>query len=238
MTGGWKAKRFWSAVSVSEVDGGYGVMLDARRVMTPGKIPLTLPSRMMAHAIAAEWDAQEGEIAPLSMPVTRAANSAIERVTPQRAEVAAMLAAYAETDLICHRAAAPVALVAGQAAAWDPLLAWADAALAAPLIATVGVLPVDQPPTSLARLAAQVAALDAFKLTGLHDLVTISGSLIIALATTAGRLAPEQAWAISRIDEDWQIAQWGADEEAAAMAAHKRSDFLRAAQFWAMSHPD
>ena len=94
MTGGWKAKRFWSAVSVCEVDGGYGVMLDARRVMTPGKIPLTLPSRAMAGAIAAEWDSQSGEIAPLSMPVTRAANSAIERVTPQRAEVAAMLAAY------------------------------------------------------------------------------------------------------------------------------------------------
>lgn len=236
MTGGWKAKRFWSAVSVGEVDGGYGVMLDARRVMTPGKIPLTLPSRAMAEAIAAEWDAQSGEIAPLSMPVTRAANSAIERVTPQRAEVAAMLAAYGETDLICHRAAAPTALVERQAAAWDPLLVWADATLQAPLIATVGVLPVDQPPMSLGRLAAHVGALDAFQLTGLHDLVTISGSLIIALATTAGQLSPDQAWDVSRIDEDWQIAQWGADDEAAAMAAYKRADFLRAAQFWAMSH--
>ena len=114
-------------------------------------------------------------------------------------------------------------------------MVWADATLQAPLIATVGVLPVDQPPMSLARLAAHVGALDAFQLTGLHDLVTISGSLIIALATTAGQLSPDQAWDVSRIDEDWQIAKWGADDEAAAMAAYKRADFLRAAQFWVMS---
>ncbi|WP_439139912.1 ATP12 family chaperone protein [Roseicyclus sp.] len=238
MTAGWKAKRFWSEVSVSQTEGGFAVHLDARRVMTPGKIPLTLPSRAMAEAVAAEWAAQTGEIAPLTMPVTRAANSAIERVTPQRAEVAAMLSAYAETDLICYRAAGPAALVARQAVAWDPLLAWAADALDAPLIATVGVLPVDQPPASLARLADFVSALDAFQLTGLHDLVAISGSLIIALAVTSGRLAPDQAWAISRIDEEWQIAQWGADEEAAALAAYKHGDFLRAAQFWAMSQPN
>lgn len=235
MTGGWKAKRFWRDVSVSEAEGGYAVLLDARRVLTPGKIPLTLPSRAMAQAVAAEWAAQDGEIAPLTMPFTRAANAAIERVAPQRAEVAAMLAAYAETDLICHRAAAPRALADRQAEAWDPLLAWADATLGAPLIATVGVLPVAQPEPSLAKLAQQVAALDAFRLTGLHDLVTISGSLIVALATAAGRLSPDAAWVMSRIDEDWQIAQWGEDEEAATVAAHKRTDFLRAAQFWAMS---
>lgn len=235
MTAGWKAKRFWTDVSVTEADCGYGVMLDARRVMTPGKIPLTLPSRAMAEAVAAEWAAQNGEIAPLTMPVTRAANSAIERVTPQRAAVAAMLAAYAETDLICHRAAAPAELVARQAAAWDPLIAWADQALGAPLTVTTGVLPATQPASSLSSLARRVAALGPFQLTGLHDLVTISGSLILGLATTAGRLTPEAAWDISRIDEDWQIAQWGHDDEAAQMAAHKRTDFLRAAAFWSMS---
>ena len=235
MTAGWKAKRFWKDVSVSETEGGYAVMLDARRVMTPGKIPLTLPSRTMAEAVAAEWAAQDDEIAPLTMPVTRAANSAIERVAPQRAEVAAMLAAYAETDLLCHSAAAPTEMPARQAAAWDPLIAWAAQTLAAPLTVTTGVLPAAQPAASLAGLARHVAALGPFQLTGLHDLVTISGSLILGLATTAGRLTPEAAWDISRIDEDWQIAQWGHDDEAAQMAAHKRSDFLRAAAFWAMS---
>lgn len=235
MSAGWKAKRFWTEVSVTEADGGYAVHLDARRVMTPGKLPLTLPTRPMAEAIAQEWAAQEGEIQPLTMPVTRAANSAIERVTPQRAEVAAMLAAYAETDLTCHRAETPEALAQRQAAAWDPLLDWAADRFGARLFATAGILPVDQPPASLAALKAHVEGLDAFHLTAFHDLVTISGSLIIGLAVAHDHLEPEAAWSLSRIDEDWQIEQWGSDDEAEAAAAVKRADFLQAKSFWALS---
>ncbi|NKX45381.1 ATP12 family chaperone protein [Roseicyclus persicicus] len=235
MTGGWKARRFWREVSVGEAEGGFSVHLDARRVMTPGKLPLTLPTRVMAEAIAAEWAAQDDEIRPLTMPVTRAANSALERVVPQQPEVAAMLAAYAETDLTCHRADTPEALQARQAAAWDPLLDWAAETHGARLLPTVGILPVAQPQASLDALAAHVAALDAFRLTALHDLVTLSGSLVIGLATAAGRLDAETGWSLSRIDEDWQIEQWGPDEEAEAAAAHKRAAFHAARRFWDMA---
>ena len=237
MTGGWKAKRFWTDVSVVETDGGFAVVLDTRRVQTPGKQPLILPTPQMARAVADEWAAQQGEIKPLTMPVTRAANSAIERVRPQKPEVAAMLAAYAETDLTCHRAAAPVELAARQADAWDPILAWAAATHAAPLVPTVGVLPVAQPQASLAALAAHVAALDEFHLTALHDLVTLSGSLLIGLAVAERHIDPDTGWTLSRIDETWQIEQWGADEEAAEAAAIKHAQFLQADAFWAMSAP-
>jgi chaperone required for assembly of F1-ATPase len=235
MTGGWTAKRFWREVSVAETAGGFAVHLDTRRVMTPGKLPLTLPTRAMADAVAAEWAAQEGEIRPLTMPVTRAANSAVERVIPQQAEVAAMLAAYAETDLTCHRAEAPAALQARQAAAWDPLLDWAAETHGARLRPTFGILPVDQPPAALTALAARVAALDAFRLTALHDLVTLSGSIVIGLATAEGRLDPDSGWALSRIDEDWQAELWGRDEDAEAAAAIKHAAFRQAMRFWQLS---
>ena len=234
MIGGWKAKRFWQEVSVTEAEGGFAVLLDTRRVQTPGKQPLILPTRAMAEAIAAEWAAQEGEIKPLTMPVTRAANSAIERVRPQKPEVAAMLAAYAETDLTCHRAATPAELAERQARAWDPILAWAATAHGAPLMPTVGVLPALQPQSSLDALATHVAALDEFRLTALHDLVTLSGSILLGLAVAARHIDPETAWSLSRIDEEWQIEQWGADEEAAEAAAIKRAQFLQADAFWAM----
>ncbi len=235
MIGGWTAKRFWTDVSVAADSGGFAVMLDARRVMTPGKQPLIVPTRAMADAVAAEWAAQDGEIKPLTMPVTRAVNSAIERVRPQKAEVAAMLAAYAETDLTCHRAGTPVELAARQAQAWDPILDWAAQAHGARLVVTVGVLPVDQPQDSLGALAAHVAALDEFRLTALHDLVTLSGSLLIGLATADRHLDPDSAWALSRIDETWQIEQWGHDEDAAEVADLKRAQFLQADLFWALS---
>ncbi|MBF9059295.1 ATPase [Rhodobacterales bacterium HKCCSP123] len=238
MSAGWKAKRFWKEVSVAETEGGFGVHLDTRRVMTPGKLPLTLPTRPMAEAVAAEWAAQEGEIQPLTMPVTRAANSAVERVTPQHAQVAAMLAAYAETDLTCHRAETPEALAQRQAEAWDPLLDWAADRFGARLLATAGILPVTQPPASLAALKAHVDRFDAFHLTAFHDLVTISGSLVIGLAVAHNHLDPDAAWSLSRIDEDWQIEQWGRDEEAEAAAAVKRGDFLQAKTFWRLSDPE
>lgn len=234
MTGGWTAKRFWKDVSVTQTEGGFGILLDTRRVQTPGKQPLIVPTEPMAQAIAAEWAAQDGAIQPLTMPVTRAANSAIERVRPQKPEVAAMLAAYGETDLTCHRATSPAELAARQAQGWDPILSWATETLGARLVPTAGILPVPQPQASLDALLDHVMAFDEFHLTALHDLVTPSGSILLGLAVARRHIDPETAWDLSRIDEEWQIEQWGADEDAAEAAAIKRVQFLQADRFWAM----
>lgn len=228
----WAQRRFWRAASVEAMEGGrYRVLLDGRAVTTPARAALALPTRAMAEAIAAEWDAQEREVRPLTMPVTRAANAAIDRVRAQRGEVAALIAAYGESDLLCHRAEGPAELVARQAGAWDPLLDWARDALGAPLVATRGVIPCAQPPESLARLRAQVAALDPFALTALHDLVGLSGSLVIGLAAAEGVEDAERLWQASRIDETWQEEQWGVDAEAAEVAAGRRRAFLQARRF-------
>lgn len=225
---GWAAKRFWKAASAEMTPAGWEVRLDGRPVRTPAKAPLTLPTEALARAVAAEWEAQGEVIDPTAMPLTRAANAAIDKVGPQRADVVAMLAAYGETDLLCHRAEAPEELVRRQAEAWDPLLSWAAETLAALLKVTRGVTPVAQPPESLARLRAEVDALDPFALTAFCDLVAISGSLVIGLAALRGEAPAEALWQASRIDEDWQAELWGHDEEAARVAALKRRDFLQA----------
>lgn len=232
----WAAKRFWSEASVQAEGTGFRVYLDARELKTPNKTALDLPTRAMAEAIAAEWDAQEGEIAPLTMPVTRGANSAIDRVAPQKPAVADMLAAYAETDLLSHRATAPAELQALQAAAWDALLDWAEGRYGARLSVTEGILATTHDPSALAALSRAVHAMDAFEMTALHDLVTLSGSLIIGLAVAEGHLDPAVGWDRSRIDEEWQIDLWGRDEEADALAAAKRAQFLQAKTFWDLSH--
>jgi chaperone required for assembly of F1-ATPase len=168
------------------------------------------------------------------MPFTRTANSAIDTVLPQKEAVVAMLAAYGASDLLCYRATGPAELVARQAAAWNPLLDWSAAALPAPLRITAGVMHVDQPPASLQALTTAVRALSAFQLAAFHDLVAISGSLVLALAVVRHRLTADEAWALGRIDETWQIEQWGDDEEAAELAARKRADFLQADRFFAL----
>ena len=227
----WKAKRFWKEAQVVEADGGFAVELDGRPVRTPLKSAMTLPSRAMAEAVAAEWDAQEGEIRPLSMPVTRAANAAIDKVTVQREEVAEMLAAYGDSDLLCYRADSPQGLVARQAEAWDPLLDWADATFGARLIPVQGVMHAPQNPKALERLAEPVHAMEPFRLTAFHDLVAISGSLVLGLAAIRGEREIGELWRLSRVDETWQEEQWGIDEEARAQAAVKESDFYAAKRF-------
>lgn len=231
----WQPKRFWQKTEIAEQEQGFGVLLDTRPVRTPAKKLLTVPTRAMAEAIALEWQAQVDEIDPLSMPVTRSANATLDKVVPQFSEVADMLAAYAETDLLCHRAETPEALTLLQADAWDPLLDWAKSALGAPLRPVFGIMAEQQPETSLARLKARVHGESAFTITALHDLVSLSGSLVIGLAVLDNVLPPEELWRRSRIDESWQESQWGVDQEASAVAARKRGEFLHASNFHRMS---
>jgi chaperone required for assembly of F1-ATPase len=230
----WAARRFWTTASAIPVEGGFAVHLDARPVRTPLKAPLVLPTLALAEAVAAEWQAQGGKVNPETMPFTRTANSAIDKVAPQIDAVAAMLAAYGGSDLLCYRAERPPELVARQAEAWDPVLIWALEVLGADLVVTEGVMHVEQPPEALMRLHERVAAMTPFQLAAFHDLVAMSGSLVLALAVTGGRVTAEEAWRLSRIDEDWQISLWGADEEAAEVAALKHAAFLLADRFYGL----
>lgn len=225
----WKPRRrFWSEVAVQADAGGFIVLLDGRALQTPAKAPLVLPGAALARAVAAEWRAIEAEIDPETLPLTRAANTAIDRVAREPARVVAAIAAYGEDDLICYRAEGPEALCRRQAAAWDPWLAWSADSLGAPLAGVTGVMHRAQPAASLAALRDAVAEHDPFALTGLHDLVTLSGSLVLGLAVARRALDAAEAWRLSRIDEEWQAEQWGADDEAEAAAALKRRAFLGA----------
>lgn len=232
---GWTAKRFWTDTTVETEENGFSVRLDGRAVKTPAKTALIVPTRAMAEAIEAEWQAQGEKIDPLTMPVTRSANAALDKVTPQKSEVANLIAAYGETDLLCYRADGPTGLVARQAEAWDSLLDWAEQALGARLAQTVGVIPVEQPPASVARLREHVGALTPFELTALHDLVGMSGSLIIGFAALHGWADPDELWRRSRIDETWQEEQWGVDVEASELADRKKTDFVHALRFYRLA---
>ncbi len=234
---GWTPRRFWREVCVEPVAGGFGVRLDARPLRTPAKAPLVVPARPLAEALAAEWAAQGEEVRPETMPLTGAANSALDRVAPQCEAVIDEIAGYGETDLLCYRAAAPQALAARQATAWDPLLGWAAERFGARLVCVAGVMPTPQPTSALAALRAAVARFDAFGLTALHELVALSGSLVVGLAAAHGHARPEPLWQATRIDEIWQIEQWGEDAEAAAVAARREAAFRQALRFLRLASP-
>lgn len=231
----WVAKRFWSEVNVIEQDGGFAVQLDTRPVKTPAKAPLVVPSRDMGEAIAEEWRAVVEKIDPNVMPFTRSANAAIDKVSIQFNEVAKMLAAYGGSDLLCYRAESPEKLVERQSEGWDPLLDWAHETFGGRLVSTLGVMPVAQDESAVSALTTPLFSTSTFELAAYHDLIAMSGSLVLALAVTQRRLSSQDAWELSRIDENWQAEQWGVDDDAAQVVEIKRAAFMHAAGFYRMA---
>ncbi|MBU1212329.1 MAG: ATPase [Alphaproteobacteria bacterium] len=232
-------KRFYKTVRVAERSGGdevceWQLLLDARAVRTPGKALVAVPSQRLAEALAEEWRAQVGRIDPATMPLTKIVNSAIDGVRGREAEVAADIVAFAGSDLLCYRAEAPDDLVAMQAVAWDPVIEWARDAFGARFILAQGVMPVEQPQATLDAFAAELRDVDALKLCALHVMTTLTGSALLALAHARGVLSAEAAWDAAHVDEDFQIAQWGADEEAAERREKRWAEFWAARRMWAL----
>lgn len=220
-------KRFWSDVS----SAGGAIALDGKPVRTPGRAPLALPTQPLADAVAGEWRGVGETLDPRAMPLTGLANAAIDRIAINRPGFAAGLAAYGETDLLYYRADGPAELVGRQAAAWDPLLAWARGRYDVHFEPAVGVMHHPQPPATVARLADAVAALDAFRLAGLSPVVSVTGSLVAALALFEGAADAETVWRAARVDDDWQTEQWGEDELALRATAARRADFDAGVRF-------
>jgi chaperone required for assembly of F1-ATPase len=218
-------KRFYSAATAVPGPGGVALLLDGRPVKTPARAALAVPTEELAEAIAAEWNAQGEEIDPRSMPLTGLANAAIDRVAPDPGSFATGLARYGESDLLCYRADTPEPLVARQAALWDPLLDWARRRFGVEFAIVCGIIHREQPAGTVETLAAAVAEHDPFRLAALSPLVTIGGSLVIALALAEGEIGLERAWAAANLDEIWQAEQWGEDPLAAAAIESRRREF-------------
>jgi chaperone required for assembly of F1-ATPase len=223
-------KRFYAQATVRAAESGHAVELDGKPLRTPAKAPLVVPSAALAQAIAAEWQAQGEEIKTAELPLTRLAGTAIDLVTPRRAEVVAEVARYAGTDLVCYRAGHPPELATRQHAAWQPLIDWATLRYDAPLDVTAGVVPIAQAASTLRAFTAAVDAVSPIELAALHLATAACGSLIVALALLEGRLDVEEAFAASQLDETFEIELWGEDHEQMQRRAGLMEDIALAAR--------
>jgi chaperone required for assembly of F1-ATPase len=224
-------KRFYREVAIAPAGQGHGILLDGRPLRTPAKRLLIAPSAPLAEALAVEWRAQGDTIRPAAMPLTRLASTTIDRMPEQRQAAIDEVAGYADTDLLCYRAAEPFELVQRQHHAWQPLLDWLSAAYGIRLSVTTSILPIAQPEAARARLRRAIEDLDDWRLVGLHAATTGLGSLVLGLALLGGRIDAEAALATSLLDELFEIERWGSDPEAKRRHAVLRRDVTAAARF-------
>jgi chaperone required for assembly of F1-ATPase len=218
----------------AQADEKGGISLDGRPVRTPGRALLEVPAPKLAAAIAAEWNRQGDKVDPRSMPMTGLANAAIDRIAPDPEAFALGLSVFGESDLLCYRAEAPFRLVERQSAHWDPILAWARRRYDVDFEVASGIIHRAQPKATTDRLAAATLARSPFELAGLSPLVTVSGSLLIALAVAEQAIDLETAWSAAVLDEQWQIETWGEDPDAVRALAERRRDFEAGFEFLAL----
>lgn len=217
-------KRFYEAVDVVELEAGFAVHLDGRPVKSPARRALTLPTRKLAELVASEWAAQGERIDAPAMPATRLCFVAIDLIPDARDATIAEVTKYATTDLLCFRAPEPPELTMSQAAAWDPILAWAEETLGAHFAPATGLMPIDQDPVALQRVMHHASGLDTWRLTTLAHVTAVCGSALLGLSLIHGRIDGEQAFVLAHIDEHFQISQWGEDHEAAERLARLRTE--------------
>ena len=222
-------KRFYRDVTVDQAPEGFRFLLDGRPVRTPARQALWLPTYALAEAVAAEWRAQDDEMQPATMPLTRLVNTVLDGIRATREEVIYAILRFGENDLLSYRAEAPEVLVVRQRQ-WDGYLDWIADRHGARLAVTFGIQHVTQSPETLAALRRAVAALSDFDLAALHVLASVTGSLVLGLAVLDGRLTSEEAFALSRLDEAYQAEQWGSDREAEQRAGHLAAEMHHAAQ--------
>jgi chaperone required for assembly of F1-ATPase len=227
-------KRFYEQVTVAPHDDGFAVLLDGRPVRTPARNLLALPTSAAAKVIATEFEAQETEIDPSRMPATRLANTVVDGIAPDPQPVLEDVVRFAASDLVCYRAGSPRELAARQAAHWDPLIDWLRDSFGANFILAEGVMHVAQPREALAVFQSVLQRHgEPFAIGAIHTFASLTGSAILALAIAEGRLPPEDAWRLAMIDEDWNIAHWGEDAEAASRRSHRLTEFEAAAKLLA-----
>lgn len=225
-------KRFYKEATAAPKDGGATVLIDGRQLRTPGKTAFLAPTLKLAEACAAEWQAQGDVVRPESMPVTRLVNVAIDHTPRTRERIIESIAGYAATDLVCHRAEAPEALVKRQADRWDPLVGWAATTLNAPLAVVSGVIAAEQPREAREGFEAAAAAQDDFSLTALAHAVGMAGSGVIGFALATGRLDAVAAFEAASLDDLWQLETWGEDHVARQRLDNLEAEFLALGKFF------
>ncbi|RVD19770.1 MULTISPECIES: ATP12 family chaperone protein [unclassified Mesorhizobium] len=222
-------KRFYKTVSLAPVEEGFAVHLDGRPVRTPGKTLLALPTEKAAALVAGEFDAQGEVIDPVTMPVMRLVNTAIDGVASDPQAVLEDILRFASSDLLCYRADGPQGLVDRQNQLWDPVIDWARGALGARFLLAEGIVHVEQPRETIAVLGAHLAQRnEPLRLAAIHVMTSLTGSALLAMAVDFGELDGETAWAAAHVDEDWQIEHWGQDAEAVARRSARKRDMLAA----------
>lgn len=232
-------KRFYKDVSVVAQGDGWVVALDGKNIRTPGGLPLMAPTEVLAKEIAQEWNEQDTDILPDTMPLTQLLVTAIDRVERERAAIMKNMLGYLNTDLLCYRASEPPALVQREEAARDPWLQWFEGHYGARLETTTGLTALTQDNRAHNMIESEVRNLNLWAFNVLQAVTAATGSLVLALAFVIGPAEESDIMRALYVEEDYKAAIYNEEFYGRAPQEEKNSktvmrDLVAGRQFLTM----
>ena len=224
-------KQFYRTVKTKRVKDGWTILLDKNLLKTPGKNNLVLPSLLLAEAIKEEWEDQKNIILPLTMPLTKLANTAIDRVKEKRSQIVEELSAYGNSDLLCYRFKNPIDLAHRQRKEWQPVIDWFFKTFQIEVQTTTDILYVKQNRETLLEIKKLIEEFNDFSVAGIQVITNLSNSIILSLALAKGFILGEKFFRCALLEELYQIEKWGDDEEDKRRREDIKSEIVNAERF-------
>lgn len=197
---------------------------------TPANNSFALPNPKLSEAIAAEW-ASGKKYSPSAMPLTALAYTAIDRIASQKDSVVEVLLVYVDSDTLTYRASGSEELAKLQEEKWGKVLKWAGARFDVVWQTTSGVMPVEQSEVLHTAIKRYLESLDEWQLSVFCVLSSGFSSLVLAIAVCENHMRADDAFDLSRLEEEAQAQQWGRDAEADARAQKMKSEIVDAERF-------
>ena len=108
------------------------------------------------------------------------------------------------------------------------MLAWACDALNARFVLGEGIAFVAQPEAALTAARAAIPD-EPWRLGAVNAITSLTGSALLALAVAQGRFSDDEAWVAAHVDEDWNMEQWGRDDQELQRRAARQAEMKAAA---------
>ena len=227
----WKKKKFWTTIKLKKKETEFGILLDDNLLKTPHNKDCIISNITIAKDLMKEWSSIEDDINFHNMPITQICFASLDRERKEKIILLNKLIEYGMTDLLFYRDNLGTELEKVQSKKWDKLLDWTQNEFGLNFKIVNGIMPVKQPAENYNIFFKELDKLDCFSLTAISEIITLSGSLILGLLLLKKKIMSNEAWSLSKVDEEWQRSKWGSLPEQVEDDAYKKKFFFIACKF-------
>ena len=225
-------KKFWKKIEIRQSSSKkFHLLLDNKKLTTPMKKELVLPSEILVNEVLREWDQNSDNINKDDLVFYGVLSTAIDKVNLEKDAYVNDIIDFIDTDLICYRAESPNDLIALQNKSWNPILLLIEKYIDVKIKVFKGIMPSNQDQKVHTEIKKLISNLSDVQISVLHRITNLIGSIFLSLCILKKDLLKEDAFECSFLDELWQAKNWGHEEDASIKRNKIRLELNRLIHF-------